>query len=332
MKKSFLVERGLQLLKKILALLLAVLLLSGCSAGEIITVDYDFTPVIDETMAKTVELAPELEHSHIYGEWCVVNGLRFGKEIPESWYDTYYENLCKTMVEMDGKLSSTKHTTYSRVVIALSALGKDITNVAGYNLLDNYMEMDAVMKQGIPGAIFALIALDCGNYDLQEGSDVTRKALVNALLDAEFENGGWAIIGDEPDVDITAQVLQALAPYVSDERVKVAVERGVAVLAGLQNEDGGYSGWGGFNSQSNAQVIIALTSLGINLRTDERFIKGENWLGSYLMKYYLGDGQFEHTLGNGYDAMATNQCLQALMCIDRFDKGETRFYDFSDLR
>ena len=320
-------------MKKILALLLALTLaLAGCSAAEKVTADYDFSEIIDETMKATLEAAPEPEHNHVYGEWCIVNGVRSGQEIPESWYATYYENLCATMTEAEGKLSSTKNSTYSRVVIALTAIGKDVTNVAGYNLLDNYMEMETVMKQGISGAIFALIALDCGNYDLPEGSDVTREALINALLDAEFENGGWAIIGTDPDVDITAQVLQALSPYTADEKVNAAVERGVAVLAGLQHEDGGFSGWGGVNSQSNAQVIIALTSLGIDIRTDVRFIKGENWLGSYIMKYYLGDGQFEHILGNGYDAMATDQCLQALMCIDRFDKGETRFYDFSDLR
>lgn len=319
-------------LKKLTALLLALIfVLGGCSAGEKIAADYDFSKVIDETMEATIKAAPEPEHNHVYGEWCVINGARSGREIPESWYDAYYRNLCAAVTEADGNLSSTKSTDYSRAVIALTAIGKDVTDVAGYDLLDSYTDKDFVMKQGLSGVIFALIALDCGNYAVPEGSDVTRKELIDVLLEAEFENGGWAIIGSDPDVDITAQVLQALAPYTADEKVNAAVERGVALLSKLQNEDGGFSSWNGVNSQAGAQVTIALASLGIDVRTDARFIKGENWLGSCIMSYYIGDGQFEYISGNGYDAMATDQCLQALICIDRLDKGKTRFYDFSDL-
>ncbi len=333
MKKFFYIERGTLFLKRVLAFILTLIfLLQGCSAKGKIDIDYDFSSVISRTMTAAVEAAPDPKNGSVYGEWCIINGVRSGEKISSDWYDKYYNNLCRTLEEVEGKLSSTKNTEYSRVLIALTAIGKDITNVAGYDLLDNYMMMEDVTRQGLSGPIFALIALDCGGYELPEGSDVSREALVDFILDEEFENGGWAIIGSEPDADITSQALQALSPYLNDERVSSAVERAVLVLSEMQNEKGGFSGWRNENSQTNAQVIIALSSLGIDVRTDERFLKGENWLGSYIMSYYLGDGQFENMIGNGYDPMATDQCLQALICITRFDNGESRFYDFSDLK
>ena len=226
-------------------------------------------------------------------------------------------------------LSATKNTEYSRTIIAVSAIGKDPASVAGYNLFSHYMTMDEVTKQGLPGAIFALIALDCKNYPLPDGSEVTRDSLIDYILEHEYEGGGWAVVGSAADVDVTAQALQALAPHTNDERVAAAAERAVNLLSTRQNDDGGFYAWQGINSQTTAQVIIALTSLGIDPRTDERFIKKDGWTGSFLMKYYLGDGTFCHTLGNGADAMATDQCLQALISIKLIDDGGGAFYNFA---
>ena len=66
--------------------------------------------------------------------------------------------------------------------------------------------------------------------------------------------------------------LQALAKYRDQADVTAAVERGLAVLSSLQEPDGGYVSWGSSNSESVAQVIVALTELGVPL-DDERFTK-----------------------------------------------------------
>jgi len=138
-------------------------------------------------------------------------------------------------------------------------------------------------------------------------------------------------MGEDPDVDITAQVIQAFAPYYGEnEEVTAAVDRAVAVLSEVQKPDGGFFAWESENVQTSAQVVIALSSIGIDIRTDERFIKGENWIGSYMMQYYLGGGAFEHTRGLGENAMATDQCMQAFIAMELFEKGES-FYDFSNL-
>ncbi len=321
-------------MKKLLALVLIfVLLLSACKAEKVPT-DYDFTKVAADTMQNIFDEAPSPVHSHLGGEWAVLCSVRYGAVPPESWagYGTYYENLCNTLIEKEGALSSTKHTNYSRAVMALTAIGEDPENVAGYNLFDNFMSMEQVTKQGVPGSIFALIALDTVGYELPEESEVTREKLINHILSEEYPGGGWALIGDEPDVDITAQVIQAFAPYYGeDQKITEAVDRAIKVLSEVQKPDGGYFAWEGENSQSTAQVIIALTSIGIDIRTDELFIKGENWVGSYLMQYYLGEGAFCHTLGNGEDQMATEQCMLALIALEKFESDEGRLYDFSKM-
>lgn len=315
-------------MKKIIAAALALLLLLSACGNTAVGTDYDFSPVIEKAVEQTVKAAESPAHDSIYGEWSVINAARSGVSVPQDWFDEYYKNLCAALEEAGGELSATKNTEYSRAIIALSAIGKDPANAAGYNLFSHYMTMDEITKQGISGAIFALIALDCKGYPLPEKSEVTREAIVNYILELEHEGGGWAIIGDSADVDVTAQALQALAPYTSDERVSAAAERAVALLSLRQNDDGGFYAWQGINSQTTAQVIIALTALGINPRTDERFIKRDGWTGSFLMKYYLGDGSFCHTLGSESDAMATDQCLQALISVDLLDNGKGAFYDF----
>lgn len=315
-------------MKRIIAAVLALLILLSACGKQTIGTDYDFSPIIEKTIKQVADAAPSPTHDSIYGEWSVINATRSKANIPQSWFDEYYSNLCTAVKESDGVLSTTKNTEYSRAIIALSAIGKNPADTAGHNLFSHYMTMEEISKQGISGVIFALIALDCMDYPLPQGSEVTREALVNYILENKCEGGGWAIIGDSADVDVTAQTLQALAPHTDDERAAAAANRAVELLSSLQNDEGGFYAWQGINSQTTAQVIIALTSLGINPRTDERFIKKNGWTGSFLMKYYLGNGSFCHTIGNGADAMATDQCVQSLISIKLLDDGEGTFYNF----
>ncbi len=50
------------------------------------------------------------------------------------------------------------------MILALTAIGKDPTNVGGHNLLKGLDSMSYINKQGINGPVFALIALDSHNY------------------------------------------------------------------------------------------------------------------------------------------------------------------------
>ena len=329
MKKSFVLERGNVFMKKLLSFVLIIaLMFSGCGAEKIGT-DYDFSKVMEETMANIIENAPNPGHSSIAGEWSVMVAARSGAEVPEGWFETYYENLCATLEEKDGILTNTKHSNYSRAALTVTAIGKDPTDVNGYNLFEHHSNFDFVTNQGLPGSIFALISLDSANYEIP---NVDRKVFIEHILSEEYDCGGWALQGEEPDVDITAQVIQAFAPYYGkDVEITAAVDRAVEHLSKVQKENGGFFAWEGENVQTTAQVIIALSSIGIDIRTDERFIKEGGWIGSYFMQYYLGDGAFCHTLGMAKDPMATDQCMQAMIALELFEKGE-RFYDFTKIK
>lgn len=316
-------------MKKIFALVLILsILLSGCGAEKIGT-DYDFSGVMEETMANIIENTPDPGHSSIAGEWSVMVSARYGADVPEGWYDIYYENLCRTLEENSGVLTNTKHSNYSRAALTVTAIGKDPTDVMGYNLFERHSDIDFVTKQGIPGSIFSLISLDSMGYEIP-GAD--RNIYIENILSEEYEGGGWALKGDEPDVDITSQVIQAFAPYYGENaEITAAVDRAVEYLSKVQQKNGGFFAWDGENVQTTAQVIIALSSIGIDIRTDERFIKEDGWIGSYFMQYYLGDGAFCHTLGMAKDPMATDQCMQAMVALELFESGE-RYYDFTKIK
>ena len=134
------------------------------------------------------------------------------------------------------------------------------------------------------------------------------------------------------DPDITAMALQALAPYKSQSNVATAAEEAISTLSAIQNSNGGYASWGTVNSESCAQVIVALTTWGINPDTDSRFVKNnKSVVDAVLAHYSEEDAAFEHIIGSGANGMATDQACYALVAYNRFVKGKTSLYDMSDV-
>ena len=270
------------------------------------------------------------------GDWLIFGLARSGVKVPQKYFDTYYENVEAAVREKNGVLSDRKYTEYSRTVLALTAIGKNPADVAGFDLLKPLADFEQVTRQGINGTIFALLALDSGNYEIPENPDAavqaTRQMYVDELLARALPDGGWTLTGGEPDVDITAMTLQALAKYRDQADVTAAVERGLAVLSSLQEPDGGYVSWGSSNSESVAQVIVALTELGVPL-DDERFTKNGITVEDALLRFAQENGAFVHVRdgSGGDDGMATEQAFYALAAIHRAETGETTLYDMTDV-
>ena len=263
-------------------------------------------------------------------EWLVIALARSGRTVP----DSYYDSVVKAVQDAGGELSDKKFSEYSRVILALTAIGKDPADVGGYDLLAKLADMDKVTYQGLNGAIFALIALDSAGYDVpaaaEDADQTSREALVAYILDKQLSDGGWALSGDSADPDMTAMAVQALAAYRDDAAVQAAVDKAVQTLSDMQLSDGGYSSWGTVNSESCAQVIIALTTLGIDPAKDSRFIKYGLSLLDALCAYYK-DGGFCHTRDGAADDIATEQALCALTAYARLLNGQTALYDMTDL-
>lgn len=263
------------------------------------------------------------------GEWMVIGLARSGRTVPAGYYDNVVEYV-KAKADANERLHPTKVTDNARVILALTAIGKDVTNVGGHNLLKGLDSMDYVQAQDINGPIFTLIALDSHNYPTM--GDVTREKLIQVILDAQLNDGGWGLSADKADPDMTAMAIQALAPYYkTNETVKAAVDKALEALSALQHSDGGFDSWGTVNSESCAQVIVALTALGIDPTADSRFVKNGHTVLDALAGFYVTGGGFRHTAGGERNDMATEQGYYALAAYYRFANTQTRLYDMSDV-
>lgn len=268
----------------------------------------------------------------IGGEWMALGLARSGRTVPEGYYDAVVKYV-KDNIDSNGRLDKNKATENARIILALTAIGKDVTNVDGHDLLAGLNEMSYLSKQGINGAIFTLIALDSHSYT--PAGDVTRDKLVQVILDAQISSdGGWSLDGKNADVDMTAMAIQALAAYYkSNSSAKKAVDKGLSWLSSVQQNDGGFTSWGAANSESCAQVIVALTALGIDPAKDSRFIKNGVSVLDALCSFAVNGGGFKHlateTSANG---MATEQGFYALVAYYRLLNGQTSLYDMTDVK
>lgn len=263
------------------------------------------------------------------GEWMVIGLARSGRTVPAGYYDNVVEYV-KAKADANERLHPAKVTDNARVILALTAIGKDVTNVGGHNLLKGLDSMAYVQAQDINGPIFTLIALDSHNYPTM--GDVTREKLIQVILDAQLPGGGWNLSAENADPDMTAMAIQALAPYYkTNETVKAAVDKALEALSALQRSDGGFDSWGTVNSESCAQVIVALTALGIDPTADSRFVKNGHTVLDALAGFYVTGGGFRHTAGGERNDMATEQGYYALAAYYRFANTQTRLYDMSDV-
>ena len=279
--------------------------------------------------------APEV--SSIGGEWAVLGLARSGYSVPADYYDEYYTRVEKYVKNCSGVLHERKYTEYSRVVLALTAIGRDPSNVAGYNLLMPLGDFDKTIWQGLNGPIWALIALDSGNYDIPKNTSAktqaTRQLYIDEIIKNQMKDGGWSLTGTgDSDVDITAMALQVLAKYQDQKAVKTATDKALTYLSKVQDSKGGYASWGTTNVESVAQVVVALCELGISL-DDSRFVKNGHTLTENLLSFRQSNGGFYHVLdgSDGNNQMSAEQGFYALVAIDRAENGKNSLYRMGDV-
>lgn len=297
----------------------------------------DVGTVLNDTMAQLAATVTAPVFGTTAGEWTVLSLARGGYYAQDNTYFTdYYGRIVETVnttaasVNMNGALHKVKSTENSRLILTLSAIGKDATSVGDWNLITPFENFNWIKKQGINGPIFALIALDTHNY--QTTDTTIRQQCVDFILSKQLDDGGWALSGNTSDPDITAMALQALVNYRNQAAIAIAAEEAFAWLSSTQNEKGGYTSWGTENSESIAQVIVACTAWGINPDTDTRFVKINGSAVDAILTFYDSSAKgFKHTAAGSVDAMATDQACYALVAYDRFRDGRNSLYDMSDV-
>jgi len=296
--------------------------------------DADKADVISEHVANYLyETVSQPQVSSVGGEWTVIGLAGSDMNIPDDYFENYYREVTKYVKACNGVLHNKKYTEYSRVILALTAIGQNPADVAGYNLLKPLGDFEKTIWQGINGAIWALIALDSGNYEIPVNSEAkvqaTREMYINHILEKQTADGGWTLSGDVADPDITGMALQALSKYQDNEKVRSATEKALNSLSEMQKENGGFEDFEEENSESCSQVLVAFSELGISV-DDERFIKdGKSVLDNLFSFYDYGKG-FKHTHGDSTNLMATEQCFCALVALKRANKGENSLFNMSD--
>lgn len=329
-------------MKRLLSWILVLTLLFSLTACSKKEQDGNQTVSIEQqkaVLADTIDQTGEFLHSSVAdptfgsvgGEWLIMGLARSGLEISDEYYEIYFQNLCAYTAQQGGVLHAKKYTEYSRVILAVTAIGRDPADVGGFNMLQPLADFEQTVFQGINGPIFALLALDSGNYEIPENTvgstQATRDLYVDYIINAQLENGGWSLMGGEAEIDVTAMALQALANYQDRKDVAEAVEKGLAVLSERQNDQGGYqyNAAESVSSESVSQVIVALAELGIAL-DDSRFVKNGNTLLDALMQFQQEDGGFSHLMDGETDLLATEQAFYALVAANRIAQGESSLY------
>lgn len=277
------------------------------------------------------------------GEWAVLGLARAGVELSDAYIQAYYgkvvayvqKNMGADGVLVDPESHNPTVTDNERIILALTAIGKDPANVGGKNLLTalqnkDIMKVDKESDTNINGLVFGLLALNSGNYTQDS------YWLVQAILDQQNADGSWSASAETKpasDVDMTAMALQALAPYCNeggDATVNTAVNKALQWLSAK------YKNTGYTSAESCAQVVVALSALQLNANSDSSFVKTVDGaptsvLGD-LLRYYLGEGQgFKHAASlKTADQKATEQALYAMAAYERYCRRTKALYDMTD--
>ena len=322
-------------MKKIISIFLSFTILFSLSLSAFAYDTNKVNATLESVGNYLYETVKEPQVGSIGGEWAVLGLARCDMDIPDEYFENYYQRVTRYVKDCGGVLHNKKYTEYSRVIVALTAIGKNPKDVAGYNLLTALSDYEKTIWQGVNGAIWALIALDSGNYDMPNNPNAkvqaTREMYINHILEKQTSDGGWALSGDVADPDVTGMALQALSKYQSNDKVKTATEKALNCLSNMQKENGGFSSYETENSESSVQVIVALCALGISV-DDVRFVKNGKSVIDNLFSFYDNGKGFKHIHGDSTNLMATEQCFYALVALKRANEGRNTLYDMSDAK
>lgn len=168
--------------------------------------------------------------------------------------------------------------TYAKIVLFVTAMGKDARNVGGYNLIEKMAQKSTYEASSEAYMLDStmLLALDSGNYFPPAGDDyITKDDLVNNIAAKMDDSIAQALQWNS--VDSVAMALQPLYKYATDDilpedassdraAVQEAYAKGIHFLESTQNADGSWSGYGTEtnNVWTLAQIMTAMGQLRIN--------------------------------------------------------------------
>ena len=266
-------------------------------------------------------------------EWNIFSILRSGATIEQGKLDKYYESVVK---QLNTSSKNMRVTDLARVALALEAMGKNPTDVGGFNVLEAIYNHKDMMTDSSNCPIFGLLALDGRNYEIPKNAKWSRKDLVEQILKFQKASGGFGLSldNDTTGIDMTGMALQALAPYYDNSaypEVKPAVDKALKHFKDNITINAGFLDMGSENSCTTAQVLTAVSALNIDPTVKENgFVQNGNNMISNLHTYKKDAGFAWQATMQGQE-MATQQVTYALVAYQRMAEGQTRLYDFTDV-
>ncbi len=290
--------------------------------------------------------------------------IRAGYTAANDYYEQMYAKVAEQLKELKEKgsitvngesmnldtIGSTAYTSANpelnraKVVLFVTAMGKDASDINGYNLIDE-MAQKKIYENSLTAYMLdstMLLALDCGNYELPSGDAyITRSQLVNSVaasMDSMIESAiSWS------SIDMAAMPIQCLYPYVQSdnpaakeagstldtEAVKKAVQEGKEYLENTQNNDGTWSGYAGEknNVWTLAQIMTAMGQLRINPCSEEDgsdFIKNGVTVLDDAAEFFDMENK---TLDTAKVPNMPEQLLRGLSAVIRVMEGKNSLYD-----
>lgn len=261
-------------------------------------------------------LANHIKASGIDSDWDVIALSKAGK-LTDSERDAYLTTIKE---RVNGKQLS--GTDLDKTVLVVKALGQNPENFENHDLI-KAIYSDASIKS-LMDFTYALTALSTDDYVIPSDALWTTDRLIHELAQRQTSSGGWGWAGDpngDPDVDTTCMVLTALSR--DQDQARDVIDQAINYLERSEQEDGGFVNYSP-NSNSTAQVIIALSSLGID-PTEGAFNKeGRNPVNN-LDQYKANGGYKWAAFSESDDPFSNEQVIQALTAYSLFGDGDQLF-------
>ena len=186
-------------LRKVLMFVMVMCMIVTNASMSVAVSKQTVSEYVNETAKYVYQTVKEPRVGSIGGEWAVLGLARSGYPVPDKYYNDYYKRVEEYVKDLNGELHDKKYTEYSRLIVALSSIGKDARNVAGYDLTTALGDYDKTIWQGLNGPIWALIALDSRNYPMpinkKAKTQATREMYIQRILDCQLPDGGWSLFG-----------------------------------------------------------------------------------------------------------------------------------------
>jgi len=316
-------------LSKITAIILALVLTLSLGMQAFAATPAEMSASLSTWLKANVKVAdtPEDELDGFL-DWTVFALSRAGITDLNADYAAYIE---KAAAANAGNMDL---AAYARLALTRIAAGQNPRNIGGVNAISKILNTRYDEEVFTAPLAYALMALGSrGYFAISQRLDI-----IDILLASQRANGGfnYALVDDgsgfttDGDVDTTAIVLQALAPYYRyNNKVTIAVNDALAFIKSETLPDGGYGFFGMGSAETTAQVLTALCELKIDpLSSAYISSEGKNMIDA-LSTYINPDGG-----GRSYDGssniMTSYQMLMGVTAYDRYQNGSRTLFNITD--